>query len=72
MIALSPKQHACVALVARGLDNGEIADELGIALQTVKVHLTAARNKTGSRNRVELAVAFVRGEIKPPALQKVA
>jgi DNA-binding CsgD family transcriptional regulator len=38
----------------------------------VKAHLQHARDRTGARNRVELALMFVRGAIQPPALREAA
>jgi DNA-binding CsgD family transcriptional regulator len=69
---LSAMQFRCVSLVARGLEDSEIAAELGVARGTVKAHLQHARDRTGARNRVELALMFVRGAIQPPALRKAA
>jgi DNA-binding NarL/FixJ family response regulator len=42
--------------VARGLTNGEIADELYITLSTVKTHIASLMTKLGARNRVEIAM----------------
>ena len=36
---LTPRQRGVAALLARGLTNQEIADELGISLHTVRRHL---------------------------------
>ncbi len=41
--------------MARGLTNKEIADALGISIGTVKVHVHAILEATGSRNRIEAA-----------------
>ncbi len=47
-------------LVADGLSNGEIAERLHIGVTTVKSHITSLMTKTGSPNRVRLAL-FARG-----------
>lgn len=61
MIAgMTAAEWRVVPLVARGLTNGEIASELFLAEQTVKFHIGNVLRKYGLRNRVELAVAFVR------------
>ncbi len=44
-------------LVARGLTNTEIAQELGLSEKTIAHHLTHIFNKTTSENRAA-AVAF--------------
>jgi DNA-binding NarL/FixJ family response regulator len=45
-----------VKLVRAGLRNREIAQKLGFTEGTVKVYLNRIYNKTGARNRTELAV----------------
>jgi two-component system, NarL family, nitrate/nitrite response regulator NarL len=53
---LTPRERAIARLVAAGLHNHEIADELRIASSTVKVALNRIFQKVGVRNRVELAL----------------
>ncbi|WP_276320389.1 response regulator [Micromonospora zingiberis] len=53
--ALTDRENDVVRAVARGLTNQEIADELFVAVSTVKTHLAAAQSKLGVRNRVEVA-----------------
>ena len=53
---LSERERQIAALVARGLKNKDIAQELGISENTVKRHLQSIFNKTGARDRLELAV----------------
>lgn len=59
---LSPRERAVLALVADGLSNAEIADELGIAPNTVRNHLRSILDKLGLQNRVQVAVYAVRQE----------
>lgn len=66
---LSPQQYECVSLVARGLENSEIAEVLGLERGTVKRHLEMALRKTGARNRVVLALMFERRQIAAPMLE---
>jgi len=47
-------------LVARGLDNGQIAAELSISPRTAKNHVSSILNKLGLSNRVEAAVYATR------------
>jgi len=54
-----------ISLVARGLENKEIAAELGIAEQTVKNHLSRVMKKLGLRNRQEVAMFAVRVHLDP-------
>ncbi len=56
MRRLSERERQIAALVARGLKNKDIAQELKISENTVKRHLQSIFNKTGARDRLELAV----------------
>jgi DNA-binding NarL/FixJ family response regulator len=47
------------ALVARGLTNKQIADQLVIAERTVEGHLERIRGKLGLRSRTQIAVWVV-------------
>ena len=51
---LSAREREIVSLVARGMKNSEIARELAISYNTVKVHLQTIFSKTGVRDRLEL------------------
>lgn len=52
--SLTSRQIEVLALVARGRQNKNIADELGIAERTVKLHVTTLLSVTGARNRTHL------------------
>jgi DNA-binding CsgD family transcriptional regulator len=60
---LTPAERRVIELVAGGLSNPQIAEELHYSRKTVEVYLTRVYAKTGLRSRVELAVAFERGEV---------
>lgn len=53
---LSVRERQIAALVARGMKNRDIASELHISENTVKRHLQSIFDKTGARDRLELAV----------------
>ncbi|MBS1875015.1 MAG: response regulator transcription factor [Acidobacteria bacterium] len=53
---ISQREHDIIACVRRGLLNREIAAELGITPGTVKVHLMHIFEKTGVKDRHELAL----------------
>ena len=53
---LSKREREVADLVARGLSNKELADQLYISVRTVKAHLTSIFSKTGVRDRLALAV----------------
>jgi DNA-binding NarL/FixJ family response regulator len=56
---LSERERQIVFQVARGLKNRAIANQLSISENTVKRHLQSIFNKTGTRDRLELAVLAV-------------
>lgn len=56
---LSERERQIAFLVARGLKNKDIANELTISENTVKRHLQSIFSKTGTRDRLELAVLAV-------------
>ena len=59
--ALSERELEIVRLVALGRSGPEIADELGIAHDTVRTHVRNAMAKVGARSRAHL-VAKALGE----------
>ena len=59
---LTAREVEVLALVARGNRNRDIAEKLGIAEETVKVHLRHIREKVGAKDRTEaIAIAVRRG-----------
>ena len=63
-VALTPRELDVLRLLARGLQNKEIAIELGITGRTTKFHVGSLLRKLGAGNRTEaVAVAAQRGLI---------
>ncbi len=65
---LSNREYQIACLVAEGLSNLEIAEQLGITERTVKAHLGAIYAKTSTRGRLSLALLInqgVRGTEQP-------
>ncbi|MBI2238495.1 MAG: response regulator transcription factor [Actinobacteria bacterium] len=59
---LTPREEEVLALIARGLTNRQIAEELFISLNTVETHRRHILEKLGARSRAELvAHAMERG-----------
>ncbi len=54
--ALSERERHIVALVGAGKSNNDIAGELHMGVTTVKTHVSAAIEKLGVGNRVQVAV----------------
>jgi DNA-binding NarL/FixJ family response regulator len=56
---LSERERQIAQLVAKGMRNRDIAAELHISENTVKRHLQSIFDKTGARDRLELAVMAI-------------
>lgn len=63
--ALTPRERATLSLLARGLQNKEIAHELGVTERTAKFHVGAVLRKLGAGNRTEaVALAAQQGLVQ--------
>jgi len=56
---LTPREEQVVALVAEGLSNREVAQELGLSKHTIKKYLFRIFDKLGISTRVELVLYAV-------------
>ncbi|MGH3409172.1 MAG: response regulator transcription factor, partial [Streptosporangiaceae bacterium] len=54
--ALTDREREVVGLVAAGLSNDEIADELVVSPLTAKTHVSRAMTKLAARDRAQLVV----------------
>ena len=57
---LTRRERQLLALMARGLSNQQIADQMGIALPTVKFHITNILSKLQAGNRTEAVLTALK------------
>jgi DNA-binding NarL/FixJ family response regulator len=55
-LRLSEREQSVINLLHLGMTNKEVAKEIGISPETVKIHVKAVCDKIGARNRTELVV----------------
>jgi DNA-binding NarL/FixJ family response regulator len=65
---LTEREREVVGLVALGLNNHEIAEELVVSPATARTHVSRAMIKAGARDRAQLVVlAYQSGLVRPAA-----
>jgi DNA-binding NarL/FixJ family response regulator len=66
LAALTDREREIVALVATGMSNAEIAEQLFLSPLTVKTHANHAMAKLGARDRAQLVItAYETGLVRP-------
>lgn len=66
---LSERERQVLTLVARGFNNTEIAEALGLSPLTAKTHVSRIMGKLGARDRAQLViVAYESGLVTPGAV----
>src|SRR5699024_10530437 len=64
--SLTPREREMVALVATGLSNQEIAEQMVVSPYTVRAHVQRAMTKLHARDRAQLvAIAYRTGLVQP-------
>jgi DNA-binding NarL/FixJ family response regulator len=54
--SLTGREAEVLALLARGLSNAEIADNLGLSIETIRTHVKHVYMKTGARDRAHAVI----------------
>jgi pSer/pThr/pTyr-binding forkhead associated (FHA) protein len=62
-VGLSEREHQILDLVAQGLTDRDIGEQLFISISTVRSHLDRIKEKTGLRRRAELTRYALRTDI---------
>ncbi len=65
---LTPRQHEILILMAHGMQNKDIAAELGMLEGTVKVHVKSILQKLGVNNRTHAVVTGIRLGLVPASV----
>jgi DNA-binding NarL/FixJ family response regulator len=61
-VDLTPRENEVLVCITRGCSNREIAEELGIAEKTVRIHVSSLLDKMGARDRTQATIyALQRG-----------
>lgn len=63
---LTPRETEVLRLVAEGLSNSEIAEQLVISIKTVKTHMGSLLAKLGARDRSQLVIAAYQAGLIAP------
>jgi DNA-binding NarL/FixJ family response regulator len=63
MARLTPRETDVLKLIIRGLNNREIAADLGIGYTTVRSHAQSVIEKLGARSRLDAVARVTRGEL---------
>ena len=72
LLGLSRRERDCLAFLAEGYTDHEIAGRLGVADSTVITHVQNARRKLGARNRTQaVALAIAAGVLAPLATDPI-
>jgi DNA-binding NarL/FixJ family response regulator len=59
LVELTPREHEVLTCITRGQSNRDIAEQLGIAEKTVRIHVSSVLDKMGVRDRTQAAICAI-------------
>jgi DNA-binding NarL/FixJ family response regulator len=59
LVELTPREHEVLTCITRGQSNRDIAQQLGIAEKTVRIHVSSVLDKMGVRDRTQAAICAI-------------
>ncbi len=59
LVELTPREHEVLTCITRGNNNRDIAQQLGIAEKTVRIHVSSVLDKMGVRDRTQAAICAI-------------
>ena len=59
LVELTPREHEVLTCITRGQNNRDIAQQLGIAEKTVRIHVSSVLDKMGVRDRTQAAICAI-------------
>lgn len=70
--SLTPRQLEVLSLMLQGLGDKQISARIGIAERNVRLHVEGLQRRTGTNNRITLAVWATRNNIGFPQTSEQA
>ena len=65
---LSPRERQTLEMIAKGLSNPQIAENLDLSVETVRIYVKGVLRRLQAANRVEATVIFI--EARGPKKRK--
>jgi len=59
LVELTPREHEVLTCITRGQSNRDIAQQLGIAEKTVRIHVSSVLDKMDVRDRTQAAICAI-------------
>ncbi|WP_329369613.1 response regulator transcription factor [Streptomyces sp. NBC_00669] len=70
LACLSDREREVLTLVARGLNNNEVGEALGLSPLTAKTHVSRIMGKLGARDRAQLVISAYESGLVAPGTER--